>query len=343
MTTNIQPDARLTVPRALLRRSMSGRRDPVACELSRWEDDSLGEVIPDDLSESIKTTAEDVSDAVKAGFLEYSRNGNVGWRLTRAGIEAVLDEQPSLLADFPVGDVIKHTLDRSVFHPFPEDHEKFPGETAIPSLYEPGESGLVLVLGENAGGKSFFRRILSLVTHRGDDGRYSMRKPIDPGKFPVQEFIHLSMEGRTAGGFIGACVYGDEGRRSTGENTAHTVMKAMETADSRAHTNILYWDEPDIGMSAGAAAGAGQAIAKWFPTRSRLNRMVCITSHSTALIRQLVDLKPHYVFLGDADGPATLDEWFAYQQNPPVIHPDEVKGRSNRRWKMIQAHLNDKG
>lgn len=339
MTTNIKPDSRLTVARALLRRSLAGRRDPIACELPPHLDDGLGEIIPDDPSETIYTTEDDVKDAVDAGFLEYSRDGSAGWRITRAGTEAVLDEQPGLLPDYNVEDVLRYLLGWSVFTPFPKDHKKFPGETAIPALYDPGEGNLVLVLGENAGGKSFFRRMLRYATYRGDSGNRSMRKQIKPGKFPVQEFLHLSMEGRTSGGIPSAMIYGDEVRRSTGENTARTVTKAMETADSRTHTNILYWDEPDLGMSAGAAAGIEAAIAEWFPTRSRLTRMVCITSHSPALIRPLTGLNPHYVYLGDHEGPATLDEWFEYQRNPPVISPDEVRERSSRRWKMIQSHL----
>lgn len=194
-------------------------------------------------------TKEDAEPLVKAGLIEYQENGSVGYTLTLAGVRAVVENDPEVFGRYNTEDMIRDVLDRAVFHPFPEGHK-------------------------NAGGKSFFRRMLGFTVHRGKKPEFGT-KAIPKGSFPVREFIHLSMEGRTTA-YMASMVYGTEEWCSTGENSSRTVTKGMQTADSRLHTSVLYWDEPDIGMSAGVAAGAGQAIAKWLPNASPLVNAVFI-------------------------------------------------------------------
>ena len=101
----------------------------------------------------------------------------------------------------------------------------------------------------------------------------------------------------------------------------------------------MYWDEPDIGMSRGLAAGAGQAILAFVQSATPLVQMVCVTSHSMALVQQLRGLDPHYIYLGDANGPKDLDEWFEHQENPVVVTPEEIQARSRHRYQLIQELL----
>lgn len=67
----------------------------------------------------------------------------------------------------------------------------------IPAHWRPGQGNLVAILGDNASGKSFFRRIVGCMCREVGT-----------------EYIHLSMEGRNNPfGGLRAMVYGDEGGR----------------------------------------------------------------------------------------------------------------------------------
>ncbi len=149
--------------------------------------------------------------------------------------------------------------------------EAIGGQTAIPYVWDKGTSRLVLVQGENAGGKSFFRRLLRAVTAPPRAGRGYDAPPSAGGPFPIPEIIHLSMQGRTDNGvgmmpIARAMVYGDESWHATGVLTASTIEGAIKTATGRDHGVSIYWDEPDIGMSAAAAAGAGVRIREFVDT-----------------------------------------------------------------------------
>lgn len=277
---------------------------------------------------------------IDAGLLYlHTKESPNYYALTPAGIR--LGYQLLGRKNLDVGALLAETLDTVLFGP----SAALDGRTAIPYVYDPSKSGskLVLVLGENAGGKSLFRRLIRVMTHPGSKGAYG-DPPVPRGPFPVGEVIGLSMQGRTSSGFERSCVYGEESYHSTGENSAHTVAMGIQTACGRNHTSILYWDEPDIGMSGGAAAGAGVAIREFIQKDDApLVEAVFLTSHSPALIRQLRVCDPHYIFLGDANGPKTLDEWFEWQQNPTPVTPEQLKELAYKRFRDVQKVLDRKG
>lgn len=316
---------------AMLQRSVRGEDGSARRLETNWDKGRTSFKAKD----RIQVTEKDGKKLVEAGLVFYQDNGHIGYELTAEGVAWALPQVKYKTLD--VRACLDSALDYAYFHP----DDRTDGEVAIPAIYQPGTSKLVLVLGENAGGKSFFRRLLRGVTHPGRKAR--MGEPaIKPGSFPVREFIHLSMQGRTDGGFMTRMVYGTEERQSTGENSAHIITKGIETAKGRTHPNVIYWDEPDIGMSAGAAMGAGMALAKFLQEESPLVQAVCITSHSAALLRPLGALDPHYVYLGNADGPATLDAWFKAQENPVPVSPKELQDRSRARFLLIRKILNSK-
>jgi hypothetical protein len=150
------------------------------------------------------------------------------------------------------------------------------------------------------------------------------------------------MQKRASGGMESSFIYGTESYHSTGENSAHTVTMGAKTATERLHTNILYWDEPDIGMSAGAAAGTGVTIRELVGQDAPLVQAIFVTSHSPALIRQLASVQPHYIYLGDANGPKNLESWFEFQQNPVPISPEDLAALALKRFRMIQKVLDAK-
>lgn len=232
---------------------------------------------------------------------------------------------------FNLSKVLDWIFDLSYFGPNPLIQNR----TAIPYLRKDGakDARLVLVLGENAGGKSFFRRLTSVAVGKPN----KIRKDT----FPVEEFIHLSMEGRCGGmyGPMAAMVYGSEQWDSTGQNSGYTVRMGIKTATERDHDLVLYWDEPDLGMSNACAAGAGVAIREFLTTAPPTVKAVFITTHNTALVQQLAPLDPHYVYLGNTEGPATLDEWLSAPVVPVPLENLETTAR--QRFKDIQAILNE--
>lgn len=312
----------------LMNRILSGDRDLIET-ISHWE------AKPSNMEgERIFLRDEDAQPLIEAGFLYKNTNGAVGYLLTQLGVKRACD----LIGRIPmdVGALLKATLDTILFNP----SKALDGGTAIPAIYVPGTSKLVLVLGENAGGKSMFRRIIHQMTNKGRRAAYG--DPAVPrGPFPVGEMIGLSMQGRTSGGMSSSFIYGTESYNSTGQNSAQTVEMGIKTACERTNTNILYWDEPDIGMSGGACAGTGITIRDFILNGDApLVEAVFLTSHSPILIKKLIETNPHYIFLGNADGPRTIQDWLVWQEDPPPIVPSELSALSHKRFKAIQAVLN---
>lgn len=202
-------------------------------------------------------------------------------------------------------------------------------DPVIPALWKKGSSRLFLVLGENAGGKSFFRRCVQQCAKE---------------RTSIEEVIHISMEGR-AGGYLGAVrglIYGDEHHDSTGSNSAITVITALRTCSGREHSHIMYWDEPDLGMSEGAALGAAIAIAEFVEEMPEHTKGIFITTHSRPMISELAKLDPHYIHLGTpvAEAPASLQEWLEREIVP--VSPEEMRRRNIDRYRAIQKILNEK-
>lgn len=100
-------------------------------------------------------------------------------------------------------------------------YEYFWGDdAAIPYTWVPSEAQtpLVVVTGENASGKSFFRRVVqSYNQHRG------------------VENIHISMEGRRSisSNPLLVFIYGDEEIDATGVNSIKTVLSGIKTCQGR--------------------------------------------------------------------------------------------------------------
>lgn len=196
---------------------------------------------------------------------------------------------------------------------------------AIPYVWAKGKSRLFLVLGENGGGKSFFRRLINTGVHK---------------KTRTKEVISLSMQGRT-GAYMKSLIYGCENYEATGANTAHTIKMAIKTCRSRNESHVLYWDEPDIGLSEGATIGVGREIAKFIGKLPENTQGVFVTTHSRELVRQLVGLEPHYIHLGtSADkAPPTLQAWLERKVRP--ITPKQIQDRSHARFQAIKKILDE--
>lgn len=213
-------------------------------------------------------------------------------------------------------DIVKFILTETAY--FAED------KPAIPSFWRNGSCPLFLVLGANAGGKSFFRRLVTECVP----------------KAKIEETIHLSMQGRSTGGVMRSLIYGSEAYHSTGEISCHTVAMAISTCQKRDTSHLLFWDEPDLGLSDEATAGVAIEIEKFVKKLPEMTRGVFITTHSRALVETLLPLDPHYIHLGAKKPPITLQAWLDRPIKP--ISPKAVQDLSLKRFRAIQKILDRK-
>jgi hypothetical protein len=213
--------------------------------------------------------------------------------------------------------LLDHVLDLDYFQP--------DGKQPPPITYHrvTGRDPLVVMVGDNASGKSFARRLVCAVARKAE-----------------VEAIHISMERRAGGDVTGGMrgfIYGTEDWKSTGENSVGTVLGGIRTCQGREKPHVMFWDEPDIGLSDSWSAGMGLAIHKFVSEIPEHTKAVFVVTHSKPLIAQLLDLKPHYVYFGDDDPPKTLQDWF---ERPVVARDIEQLGKlSHARFLRIQKIL----
>lgn len=201
----------------------------------------------------------------------------------------------------------------------------FCGESpAIPYIWLPGQNPLTVVLGENAGGKSFFRRLVQIACKKSN-----------------VECMALSMEGRRSAWVGSAFIYGSEAWQATGSNSALTVETGIRTCRERKIPHVIFWDEPDLGLSDSWAASAGQEICKFVQSPPEHTRAVFVATHSKALARELLPAQPHYLYLGSLEGPPNFTEWLI-ERRPKPRPLSELREESLNRFKAIQRILDKK-
>jgi len=212
-------------------------------------------------------------------------------------------------------------LDAALAYRYFEPDTATEGKVAIPCLRVPGEGKLVVALGENASGKSFFRRLTKSTCSKSQ-----------------VECIDLSMSGSTNryGGMAGM-IYGDEARESTGVNSSRTVSTGIRTCEGRTTPHVIFWDEPDLGLSDGWAAGMGVKLREFALAPPEHTIAAIIVTHSKALVRALVAAKPHVLFFGESP-PPSLAVWL--KAKPKVRDLDALYDETRNRYKLIQSILN---
>lgn len=211
-------------------------------------------------------------------------------------------------------DLLKQAFNTAYFDP--------EGGPALSHYHVPGASRLAVIVGDNASGKSFFRRLIEALCSRSK-----------------VEAITLSMERRATGGFVSAAIYGDESNNSTGQLSVQTVLTGIKTCQARTSPHIIFWDEPDIGLSDSWAAGVGQTIGAFSQNLPEHTRAVFVATHSRALVRELLPRQPHYIHFGD-HAPESLEAWL----DSPVVPKDitMLDDLSRRRFKKILRILQSK-
>ncbi|HCC22323.1 hypothetical protein A2480_04295 [Candidatus Uhrbacteria bacterium RIFOXYC2_FULL_47_19] len=252
-------------------------------------------------------------------------------------------------SDLEYGRRTKEIIDnvlRDQFGDFFRSQEVLDGREAIPCIYKEGDpdSRVVLVLGDNASGKSYFRR---LVEYTVQIGRLTELARIPDGKYP-SDIFEVSPEERMEPGSFAALRYGDEAMHSTGDSSLQMVSRTIGWIRDAAQKKptrdcIAYFDEPDMGSGLRVAKSIGLLIGSLGAERIPQLKSIFVTSHNPAVVRQLLkaDSRPHYVFLGDSEGPRTIEDWLEMQKSEEVdpISPEELKKLSRQRFSDIQKVL----
>jgi hypothetical protein len=171
----------------------------------------------------------------------------------------------------------------------------------IPHVWVKGQNNMVLVVGENATGKSLMRRVVCQAARQAG-----------------HEPMPVSMQGRTMPDWSRAFVYGDESSKSTGQISIHTVITGIRTCKSRANTHIVFWDEPDLGLSDSWSAGVGIALREFANDMPANTVAAFVVTHNKVLVRRLAAANPHYVALG-ASAPPSVEAWLAHEPLPRDI------------------------
>jgi hypothetical protein len=213
--------------------------------------------------------------------------------------------------------LLDHVFSLDYFQP---DGNKPP---PIPFHRFDGKDPLVVMVGENASGKSFARRLVSAICRKAE-----------------VEAIHISMQGRAGPDFTGGMrgfIYGTEEWKSTGENSVGTVLGGIRTCRGREKPHVMFWDEPDLGLSDSWSAGVGVAIRDFVKAPGEHTKAIFVVTHSKALVGQLLDVEPHYVYFGDEEAPKSLLHWIEQPAIPRDI--EELPKLSHTRFKRIQKIL----
>lgn len=179
------------------------------------------------------------------------------------------------------------------------DTEFFGPDGPCPARHEPGRPGsrVLVITGENAGGKSFFAKYLRAVL-AGDKETFGRIEIMDGG-----------MHRRTRSGVERAFMFGDEDAESTGNISLKFVLTGIRTCRKRTTPHVLSLDEPDVGLSESYARALGELLTAFGGELPEHTRALIVITHSRTIVEHLMAIEPHLVRVGP-DRRSTRD-WLA--------------------------------
>jgi hypothetical protein len=173
-------------------------------------------------------------------------------------------------------------------------------ERLLPSLLEVGESrDLLLVTGENAGGKSLALLVINQLM-RGDAKEKKISLTV----------MDVGMHRRTRSGVERAMMFGDEDTDSTGNISISVVKTGLKQIGSdRDGYTCLMLDEPDIGVGEGYHRAIGELILNGYAAKSEKCWGIVVVTHSRKLASVLLDAGASSLRVGEDCRP--VQEWIA--------------------------------
>lgn len=187
-------------------------------------------------------------------------------------------------------------------------------------------SRLLVMVGDNAAGKSLLVRVLA--------SRLNAEKT---------EPLQVSMRYRTQAGMHRAFMFGDEQEESTGAVSLHAVEGALRTAKGRTSPCWVLLDEPDTGLSESYCGALGNYLAQFadaLPTGC-CEALVVVT-HSKALVRSLAAHSkeaPHFIAVGKRQAGQSLPQWLDDNTERSVEDLLGLQATGLDTWRAVQALL----
>lgn len=211
------------------------------------------------------------------------------------------------------------------------DNSRFFGEDAVfQGTFFPGDERLLIIVGENASGKSLFFRALSAWAkkdHKVTGITISIRERTD-STVPFRRMF----------------MFGEESEKSTGANSVHVIEAGFKNAESGGHgQTLLMLDEPEMGLSDGYARALGEYLGQRATTLTDSCQGVVVVTHSHSLVRgALTGLKvtPSFVHVGTT--PKALDQWLEEPEHRTVDDLLKLNDVALERWRAIQKIMNEK-
>lgn len=198
-----------------------------------------------------------------------------------------------------------------------------------------GHPQVLLVVGENCSGKSFFVESLRAWSahHHG------------------MASICVSIRERTGSGLSDmsglrrSMMFGDECEQSTGACSARVVETAFSNVHSWAEAGrkpVLVLDEPEIGLSDGYARAMGQYLGQQAKTIPPGACGVVIVTHSRTLagaLRDELGVTPSFVRL---EAVQDFDAWVVSVEHRSVEELLTLRELNHERWRQVSKALSSK-
>ena len=192
-----------------------------------------------------------------------------------------------------------------------------------------GDPRLVLIVGENASGKSLAFRLLAQIA-----GRHGMK----PVTLSIRERTGVGTQGMES--MRRAFIYGDEGENSTGATSAKVVQSGFFNVNGDKPA-ILGLDEPEI-FSDGYAEALGEYIGRSATGMPASSCGVMVVTHSRRLAEGLVrGLGAAPTMLSMENDVASVADWIASRETRSVDDLLGLKDLSHERWNTVRSLLGD--
>lgn len=194
-----------------------------------------------------------------------------------------------------------------------------------------GDPRLLLIVGENASGKSLLFRMICGVAHKEHD--------ILP--------ITISIRERTGSGTDGmermrrAFMFGNEIESSTGAISSRVVDAGFNNIQ-REVPSILALDEPEIGLSDGYAEALGELIGQRTNDLADNCCGVMVVTHNRRLVRGLMrGLGATPSFVSMSKEVQTVEQWLAQDESKSVQDLLCLRDVALDRFRTINRILKD--
>jgi hypothetical protein len=196
------------------------------------------------------------------------------------------------------------------------------------ATYTPGDDRVLLIVGENASGKSLAFRLASQIAASSNIMA-----------------ITLSIRERTGGGLAEmggmrrAMIFGDEESSSTGAISARVVESGFENLKNR-NASLLALEEPELGLSDGYARALGEFIGKKSRELPECACGVMVVTHSRSLGRGMMEglgATPSFITMSDAY--SSYDEWLETQEYRSVEDLLDLRNKAHENFRKIKKEF----